>query len=71
MAGEVVFNSSSPLDNQTVGDIFITLDSTDPIISRLRIPDHDALATATVICNTENETKNATYTRSSYSTYVR
>ncbi len=67
MRRKVRFSSDTPLRSLRVGDILITLNSTYPLISRLRIPDHDALATATVICKTESGRVNANYTSNSYS----
>ncbi len=65
-SGAVRFLSNTPLRNETAGALFATLDSNDPLISRLRIPDN-ALATATIICNTEIGMVNTTYTSDSYS----
>ncbi len=67
MSRDVRFFDDDLLSNETIEDIFIILDSNTPLISRLRIPDHVALANATVFCNTESGSVNATYMRNSYS----
>ncbi len=59
-SGAVRFLSNSALLSVTVGDFLVILDSTKPLISRLRIPDN-ALATATIICNREIGMVNSTY----------